>query len=228
MVPHCVPADGRPGPGRYNPARYADSRVARGAGADRPRRGSPGRRPQGPDGRRGGRSGSGQGRARPRRRRRARPEAAPQGAGRRGRRDPRDQAGRGDPLHQLVDCQAGAAGRGDREAPGADRVDDRGAGLSDQGPPAVRPPDRRAGEEGQGRRPGHRRQPRLRDGCPADHADRRLRVGAEGARRPHPGRPDPAPAVPAEDRLRPDARGVPGPRRRRDRAPRRPGRVDHR
>ena len=79
----------------YNPARYADSRVARGAGADRPRRGSPGRRPQGADGRRGGRSRSGQGRARPRRRRRARPEAAPQGAGRRRRGDPRDEAGRG-------------------------------------------------------------------------------------------------------------------------------------
>ena len=89
------------------------------------------------------------------------------------------------------------------------------------------PADRRAGEEGQGRGPRHRRQPRLRDGCPADHADRRLRVGAARARRPHPGRADPPPAVPAEDRLGPDAGSVPGPRRRRDRAPRRPGRVDH-
>ena len=62
-----------------------------------------------------------------------------------------------------------------------------------------------AGEEGEGRGARHRRQPRVRDGRAADHADRRVRAGRGAAHRSHPGRAHPPAAVPAEDRRRADA-----------------------
>ena len=62
-----------------------------------------------------------------------------------------------------------------------DRQHDRGAVVSGRQEPRAGEEDRRAREEGQGRRARHRRQSRLRDGRAADHADRRLR-----ARRQHP------------------------------------------
>ena len=107
----------------------------------------------------------------------------------------------------------------------ADRVDDRGAGVSDQGEHALRAGDPRAREEGEGRGARHRRQSRVRDGRAADHADRRVRARPGAAHRSRAGRADPAPAVPAEDRRRPDARAVPAQGGRRQRAARGAGRI---
>ena len=44
------------------------------------------------------------------------------------------EAGRRRAVHELVDEVGAAADRGDPQAEGADRLDDRGARLSDQGP----------------------------------------------------------------------------------------------
>ena len=109
---------------------------------------------------------------------------------------------------------------------GADRLDDRGAGLSDQGATcATRARSTQLAKKAQGGGARHRREPRLRDGRAADHADRRLRARRGDARRSRPGRAHPPAAVPAEDRRRPDARAVPEEGRRRQRAARRAGRV---
>ena len=78
-----------------------------------------------------------------------------------------------------------------------------------QGQPALREGDPRAREKSEGRRARHRREPGLRDGRAADHADRRLRARRGAAHRPHPGRAHSAAAVPAENRRRPHPRAVP-------------------
>ena len=90
---------------------------------------------------------------------------------------------------------------------------------------ALRARDSSAREEGEGRGARHRRQPRVRHGRAADHADRRLRAGRSAAHRPRPGRAHPPAAVPAEDRRRPDARAVPAQGGRGQRAARRAGRI---
>ena len=125
------------------------------------------------------------------------------------------QAGRGRAVHQLVAEEGPAADRSDPEAQGADRLDDRGAGLPDEGEHALRARGASAGEEGQGGRARHRRQPRIRHGRAADHADRRLRARGCDPRRSHPGCARSSPAVPAEDRRRSDARAVSAEGRRR-------------
>ena len=147
------------------------------------------------------------------------------GVWRRDEGDQGDQAGRRRALHELVDEEGPPADGGRPEAEGPDRLDDRGARVSDQGQHALRAGDPRAREEGEGRRARHRREPGLRDGRAADHADRRLRAGRGAARRPHPGRAHPAAAVPAEDRRRPHPRAVPEEGGRRQRAARRAGRI---
>ena len=118
-----------------------------------------------------------------------------------------------------------AADGGDPEAQGPDRLDDRGAGVSDRREHEYARAHSRDGEEGEGRRARHRRQPRLHDGRAADHADRRLRARRQHPRRSHPGRARPPAAVPAEDRRRPHARAVPEEGGRRQRAPRRARRI---
>ena len=97
--------------------------------------------------------------------------------GRREEGDQGGQAGRRRAVHELVAEEGPAADRGHPQAEGADRVDDRGAGVPDEAQHALRARHPPAGEEGEGRGARHRRQPRLRDGRAADHADRRLRAG---------------------------------------------------
>ena len=161
----------------------------------------------------------------PRRSRRRRPHAAGQGVRRREEGDQGDQARRRRAVHELVAEEGAAADRSDPQAQGADRVDDRGAGVSDEGQHALRAGDPPAREEGEGRGARHRRQPRVRHGRAADHADRRLRARRSAAHRPRAGRAHPAAAVPAEDRRRPDARAVSAQGGRGQRAARRAGRV---
>ena len=72
---------------------------------------------------------------------------------------------------------------------------------------------------------GTGREPGLRHGRAADHADRRLRACRVGAHRSRAGRAHPTAAVPAEDRRRADARAVPEEGGRRQRAACGAGRV---
>ena len=72
-------------------------------------------------------------RPRPRRGRRPRPDAARQGLGRCEEGDQGGEARRRRAVHELVAEEGPAADRDDPEAEGADRLDDRGAGLSDEG-----------------------------------------------------------------------------------------------
>ena len=72
---------------------------------------------------------------------------------------------------------------------------------------------------------GTGREPGLRHGRAAYHADRRVRARRVGARRSRAGRAHPAPAVPAEDRRRADPRAVPEEGGRRERAARGAGGV---
>ena len=87
-----------------------------------------------------------------------------------------------------------------------DRLDDRRTVLPWLFESPSRKGDRRDGEEGGSGHSRHRREPRIRDGCPADHDDGSMR--ARGARdgEPHPGCAHSPPAVSNEDRLGPHAR----------------------
>ena len=128
-------------------------------------------------------------------------------------------------VHQFVDEGRARPDRVDPEAQGADRVDDRGAGLSDEGQHALRAGRAPDGEEGEGGRARDRGESGLRHGCAADHADRRVRARRGDQGGTHPGRAHPQAPVPAEDRRRPDPRTVPEEGGRWQRAPRRAGRI---
>ncbi len=69
--------------------------------------------------------------------------------------------------------------------------------------------DRRAGEESESGRALDRREPRVRDGCAANHADRRMRAHRVGDGDPHSGCAHAAAALSAENRRRAVARAVP-------------------
>ena len=157
---------------------------------------------------------SGEGRTRPRRRRRAcrdgsasrcQDDAAKALQGGRARRRR--------PVHELVDQEACC-----RRSKPSSRRRRRSSRRPRSSPiPATRTSGRR-GRFTRGRRRrrwrvlAHRRQPRVRDGCAADRADRRLRTGRSRHRQPRAGRAHPAAAVPAEDRRRTDHRAVPAAR----------------
>ena len=153
---------------------------------------------------------------RPRRGRRPRPAAAGQGRGRHRRRRSRpSKPGRRRALHELVAEEGRAGVRGRAQAEGADRLDDRGAGLSGEEQHALRA------------RRSTRWRRRRRSPCsapasiPASSMDA-LPIALTGvcervdgdSRRSRPGRAHPAAAVPAEDRRRPHARAVPATRSR--------------
>ena len=143
---------------------------------------------------------------------------------RRRRRDQERQARRRRAVHELVAQEGDAADRDRAQEEGRDRLDHRGAVVSGRQEPRAREEDRRARQEGEGRRRRHRRQSRLRDGRAADHADRHLRARRQHPRRSHPGRAHAPAAVPAEDRLGPQQGAVRAEGEGRQRPSRRPRR----
>ena len=172
---------------------------------------------------------SGQGRPRSRRRGRA----AGRGSASRSRPTPRKALKAAKPdvvvlCTQLVDQEGDAADRGrSSSSKVADRLDDRGAGVSrlHAHPACARQIHALAKKAkvavlGTGVNPGF-----AMDALPIALTGVCERVDRD-PRRPRPGRADPPPAVPAEDRRGPHHRAVPEEGGRRQRAARRPDRVD--
>ena len=86
-------------------------------------------------------------------------DAAREGVGRREEGDQGGEAGRRRAVHELVAEEGAAADRGDPEAEGADRLDDRGAGVPDEEQHEIRARDSSAREEVEGGGARHGRQP---------------------------------------------------------------------